>query len=37
MNDVVEVKRMPDRIMSLKRELDGVMSNVVSVDAPQVG
>lgn len=34
---VVEVKRVPDRIMSLKLEIDGVMLNVVSVYALQVG
>lgn len=33
----MEVKRVPDRIMSLKLEIDGVMSNVVSAYAPQVG
>lgn len=36
-SSVVEVKRVPDRIMSLKLGIDGVMLNVVSAYAPQVG
>uniref|UniRef100_A0A3B3BTI6 ribonuclease H n=1 Tax=Oryzias melastigma TaxID=30732 RepID=A0A3B3BTI6_ORYME len=34
---VVEVKRVSDRVMSLKIEMEGVMFNVVSGYAPQVG
>ena len=34
---VVEVKRVSDRVMSLKLEIEGVMVNVVSGYAPQVG
>lgn len=33
----MEVKRVPDRIMSLKLEIDGVMLNVVRAYAQQVG
>ncbi|KAK3522013.1 hypothetical protein QTP70_021391 [Hemibagrus guttatus] len=33
----VEVKRVSDRVMSLKLEIEGVMLNVVSGYAPQVG
>ncbi|MDM5112197.1 hypothetical protein, partial [Aeromonas caviae] len=36
-NSVVEIKRVSDRIMSLKLEIEGVMLNVVSAYAPQVG
>ena len=35
--NVVEVKRMSDRVMNIKLEMDGVMFNVVSGYAPQVG
>ncbi|RDD64009.1 hypothetical protein DU478_22460, partial [Thalassococcus profundi] len=35
--NVLEVKRMSDRLMSLKLEIEGVMLNVVSGYAPQVG
>ncbi|KAK3528075.1 hypothetical protein QTP86_023678 [Hemibagrus guttatus] len=35
--NVVEVKRVSDRVMSLKLEIEGVMLNVVSGYAPQVG
>ncbi|KAK3546666.1 hypothetical protein QTP70_031407, partial [Hemibagrus guttatus] len=35
--NVLEVKRMSDRVMSLKLEIEGVMLNVVSGYAPQVG
>ncbi|KAK3513819.1 hypothetical protein QTP70_028868 [Hemibagrus guttatus] len=35
--DVLEVKRVSDRVMSLKLEIEGVMLNVVSGYAPQVG
>ncbi|KAK3517285.1 hypothetical protein QTP70_002580 [Hemibagrus guttatus] len=35
--NVLEVKRVSDRVMSLKLEIEGVMLNVVSVYAPQVG
>ncbi|KAK3518743.1 hypothetical protein QTP70_010884 [Hemibagrus guttatus] len=34
---VLEVKRVSDRVMSLKLEIEGVMLNVVSGYAPQVG
>ncbi|KAL7837360.1 hypothetical protein SRHO_G00270710 [Serrasalmus rhombeus] len=34
---VLDVKRVSDRIMSLKLEVDGVILNVVSSYAPQVG
>jgi exonuclease III len=36
-SNVVEVKRVSDRVMSLKLEMEGVMFNVVSGYAPQVG
>uniref|UniRef100_A0A3B3I9A4 ribonuclease H n=1 Tax=Oryzias latipes TaxID=8090 RepID=A0A3B3I9A4_ORYLA len=36
-NSVLEVKRVSDRMMSLKLEIEGVMVNVVSGYAPQVG
>uniref|UniRef100_A0A3P9J4A1 Endonuclease/exonuclease/phosphatase domain-containing protein n=1 Tax=Oryzias latipes TaxID=8090 RepID=A0A3P9J4A1_ORYLA len=36
-NSVLEVKRVSDRMMSLKLEFEGVMVNVVSGYAPQVG
>lgn len=36
-NSVVEVKRVPDRIMKLKLDVEGVMLNVVSEFSPQVG
>ncbi|KAK3570286.1 hypothetical protein QTP86_017201, partial [Hemibagrus guttatus] len=35
--NVLEVKRVSDRVMSLKLEIKGVMLNVVSGYAPQVG
>ncbi|KAK3560903.1 hypothetical protein QTP86_022909 [Hemibagrus guttatus] len=35
--NVLEVKRVSDRVMSLKVEIEGVMLNVVSGYAPQVG
>ncbi|KAK3551012.1 hypothetical protein QTP70_011434 [Hemibagrus guttatus] len=35
--NVLEVKRVSDRVMSLKLEIEGVMINVVSGYAPQVG
>ena len=35
--NVLEVKRVSDRVMSLKLEIEGVMFNVVSGYAPQVG
>ncbi|KAK3541074.1 hypothetical protein QTP86_012309 [Hemibagrus guttatus] len=35
--NVLEVKRVSDRVMSLKLEIEGVMLNVVSGCAPQVG
>ncbi|KAK3552958.1 hypothetical protein QTP86_029620 [Hemibagrus guttatus] len=35
--NVQEVKRVSDRVMSLKLEIEGVMLNVVSGYAPQVG
>uniref|UniRef100_A0A7N6AN85 Endonuclease/exonuclease/phosphatase domain-containing protein n=1 Tax=Anabas testudineus TaxID=64144 RepID=A0A7N6AN85_ANATE len=36
-NNVLEVKRVSDRVMSIKLEIEGVMMNVVSAYAPQVG
>ncbi|XP_042891613.1 craniofacial development protein 2-like [Penaeus japonicus] len=36
-NGVLEVRRITDRMMSLKLEIDGVLLNVVSAYAPQVG
>ncbi|KAK3570815.1 hypothetical protein QTP86_027625, partial [Hemibagrus guttatus] len=35
--NVLEVKRVSDRVMSLKLEIEGVVMNVVSGYAPQVG
>ncbi|KAK3568363.1 hypothetical protein QTP86_005592 [Hemibagrus guttatus] len=35
--NVLEVKRVSDRVMSLKLDIEGVMLNVVSGYAPQVG
>ncbi|MCJ8745631.1 hypothetical protein PDJAM_G00132390 [Pangasius djambal] len=35
--NVLEVKRVSDRVMSLKLEIEGVMLNVVCGYAPQVG
>ncbi|KAK3533606.1 hypothetical protein QTP70_023393, partial [Hemibagrus guttatus] len=35
--NVLEVKRVSDRVMSLKLEIEGVMLNIVSGYAPQVG
>ncbi|KAK3510144.1 hypothetical protein QTP70_026737 [Hemibagrus guttatus] len=35
--NVLEVKRVSDRVMSLKLEIEGVMLNVVNGYAPQVG
>ncbi|KAK3564719.1 hypothetical protein QTP86_024874, partial [Hemibagrus guttatus] len=37
LRNVLEVKRVSDRVMSLKLEIEGVMLNVVSGYAPQVG
>ena len=34
---VVEVERTSDRLMSMKLELDGMLINIVSAYAPQVG
>ena len=34
---IVEVKRKSDRMMSVKMEIEGVMVNVISTYAPQVG
>ncbi|KAI5093965.1 hypothetical protein C0J45_15689 [Silurus meridionalis] len=34
---VVEVKRVSDRVMNMKLEVEEVMINVISADAPQVG
>ncbi len=34
---VLEVKRVSDRMMSVKLEIEGVMINVISTYAPQVG
>ena len=34
---VVEVKRKSDRMMNVKMEIEGVMVNVISAYAPQVG
>ncbi|KAI5100145.1 hypothetical protein C0J45_9131 [Silurus meridionalis] len=34
---VVEVKRVSDRVMNVKLEVEGVMINVISAYAPQVG
>ena len=34
---VVELWRVTDKVMCLKMELDGVMLNVISAHAPQVG
>ncbi|KAK3548042.1 hypothetical protein QTP70_003069 [Hemibagrus guttatus] len=36
-SNVLEAKRVSDRVMSLKLEIEGVMLNVVSGYAPQVG
>lgn len=36
-NGVLEVRRITDRMISLKLEIDGVPLNVVSAYAPQVG
>lgn len=36
-NSVVKVKRVPDRIMKLKLDIEGVMMSVVSEFSPQVG
>ena len=36
-NSVLEVKRVSDRILSLKMEIDGIQINVISAYAPQVG
>ncbi len=36
-NSVLEVKRVSDRMMSVKLEIEGVMINVISAYAPQVG
>ncbi|KAK3560854.1 hypothetical protein QTP86_022604 [Hemibagrus guttatus] len=37
LRNVLEVKRVSDRVMSLKLEIEGVMLNVVSGYAPQAG
>ena len=37
MDRVVELWRVTDRIICMKMELDGVMLNVISAYAPQVG
>ena len=37
MDRVVELWRVTNRIICLKRELNGVMLNVISAYAPQVG
>ncbi|KAI5616453.1 hypothetical protein C0J50_24004 [Silurus asotus] len=34
---VVDVKRVSDRVMNLKQEVEGVMINVISAYGPQVG
>ncbi|KAF7697328.1 hypothetical protein HF521_005746, partial [Silurus meridionalis] len=34
---VVEVKRVSDRVMNVKLEVEGVMINVISAYAPQIG
>ncbi|KAF7690015.1 hypothetical protein HF521_011819 [Silurus meridionalis] len=34
---VVEVKRVSDRVMNVKLEVEGMMMNVISANAPQVG
>ncbi|KAI5617750.1 hypothetical protein C0J50_22339 [Silurus asotus] len=34
---VVEVKRVSDRVMNMKLEVEGVMINVISAYVPQVG
>ncbi|XP_063587803.1 uncharacterized protein LOC134765045 [Penaeus indicus] len=36
-NGVLEVHRMSDRIMSVKLEIEGMVSNIISAYAPQVG
>ncbi|XP_042861103.1 craniofacial development protein 2-like [Penaeus japonicus] len=36
-NGVLEVRRITDKMMTLKLEIDGVLLNVVSAYAPQVG
>ncbi|XP_063859148.1 craniofacial development protein 2-like [Scylla paramamosain] len=36
-NSVLEVKRVSDRVMSLKMEIEGIQINVISAYAPQVG
>ncbi len=37
LNSVLEVKRVSDRMMSVKLEIEAVMINVISAYAPQVG
>ena len=34
---VLEVRRVSDRVMSVKLEIEGVMMNVISAYAPQWG
>ncbi|KAI5624278.1 hypothetical protein C0J50_16171 [Silurus asotus] len=34
---VVEVKRVSDRVMNVKLEVEGLMTNIISAYAPQVG
>lgn len=36
-NSVVKVKRVPDRIMKLKLDIEAVMMSVVSEFSPQAG
>ncbi|XP_042891655.1 craniofacial development protein 2-like [Penaeus japonicus] len=36
-NGVLEVRKITDRMMSLKLEIDGMLLNVVSAYAPQMG
>ena len=36
-NSILEVKRISDRVMSLKMEIEGTLFNVISAYAPQVG
>ena len=37
MDRAVEVKRTSDRLISMKLEVDGILINIVSAYAPQVG
>ena len=36
-NSILEVRRVSDRVISVKMEIDGVLMNVISAYAPQVG